>query len=351
MDQSETRRLAHSLVTMLTLQRLLNGRRDNFERLTITMSELPSFEEKEFPYEGTNEFTLPGPVHSLDGGWKLLNDNMDHYIEAASTTPGSKLLKCKQIEGEGLVPGGVWEVHTSVTSITRGQNGKNGTQRKVYRYLAVYTLIDVQKPRRIVIDVKNRKVGCGQDISPGTPPKEVRIVMEHKVGGNGNVNLETKYQSTGGGIGCDPYNIFMGTLPCVCLVPIGACLMFSCSLCIPWDKTNKTTAQGSADRIGNTINWILKGRPAEWRGGREGVSHLLMTMLKGGPTLPGQADVLTLPGQADAVTAVGVSVVEMDRGGGKSMGDQIKELGELKAQGLMTEEEFIAAKKKIIDNN
>ena len=57
MDQSETRRLAHSLVTILTLQRLLNGRRDNFERLTITMSELPSFEEKEFPYEGTNEFT------------------------------------------------------------------------------------------------------------------------------------------------------------------------------------------------------------------------------------------------------------------------------------------------------
>ena len=317
MDQSETRRLAHSLVTMLTLQRLLNGRKDNFERLTITMSELPSFEEKEFPYEGTNEFTLPGPVNTLDGAWKLLNDNMDHYIEAASTTPGSKLLKCKQIEGEGLVPGGVWEVHTSVTSITRG---KNGTQRKVYRYLAVYTLIDVQKPRRIVFDVKNKKVGCPQVISAGAPPKEVRIVMEHKVGGNGNVNLETKYQSTGGGIGCDPYNIFMGTLPCVCLVPVCGCLMFSCSLCMPWDQTNKATAQGSADHVGDTIKKMLKGGP-------------------------------TLPGQADDVTAVGVSVVEMDRGGGKSMGDQIKELGELKAQGLMTEEEFIAAKKKIIDNN
>lgn len=233
-----------------------------------------------------------GLVKSAEEAWQLFNQNFPHYVKAWKPS-GSTLNSSAQTEGNGVEVRAKYERETK--TITR-----IGVHAHVQRITkAVYTCTALNAPHDCTFEYTESTF----NIVLGDQPRMlIHFVHEPSKSADGGFDLAITFASS-------------GTLPTSRpLSQILRILCIPCMLtgCIDMDRVNRAAVESKANHMKQQAQEIINGGPRSMN---------------------------------DAALTVAVQP------GGKSLGEKIKEISELKDQGVLSEEEFSAAKAKLIAEN
>jgi hypothetical protein len=281
---------------------------------------LPLPVEDDAKYQKTAVVRM-GLVKSADEAWQYFNQNFSHYgnpsclclvrgalayswpflsrcAVAAWKGDGWALGSSTQTEGNGVEMGAVFKRVTSRTSHVKGQNGTRSVNRT---NTAIYTCTAVNAPHSCSFEFTTSTGGSAAghvDISLADQPTMfIHFAHQQSKSADGGFDLAITFTSTG------------ETQPLICKILCLPCMLIGC---IDMGRENRRFVEDNADKMKQKAQQVINGGPQAMGG---------------------------------AAPPVPVAVVE------KSLGDKIKEISDLKEQGILSEEEFSAAKAKLIAGN
>ena len=229
-------------------------------------------------------------AQSVDQAWQALNQNFLHYVAAWKGTSAT-LKEHAQTEGNGIAMGAKYRRVTSTTHRVKQGNSHRTITRST---TMVYTCTHLDAPNRCTFEVTTKIVG-GNQISVGHDDEIVHVHFVHQPSksADGGFDLAITFTSTG------------AVQPLLCRI-----LCFPCMLtgCIDMERENRKAVENGASHMAQQAQQIINGGPME---------------LGAAAAQPGE----------------------------KSLADKIKEISELKDQGILSEEEFTAAKAALIAGN
>ena len=231
-----------------------------------------------------------GLVKSAEEAWQLFNQNFPHYVKAWKPS-GSTLNSSAQTEGNGVEVRAKYERETK--TITRMVN----SHRTVARITkAVYTCTALNAPHDCTFEYTESTL-LGWYLRVHQPSMLIHFVHEPSKSADGGFDLAITFASSG------------TVLPLLCKILCIPCMLTGC---IDMDRVNRAAVESKANHMKQQAQEIINGGPRSMN---------------------------------DAALTVAVQP------GGKSLGEKIKEISELKDQGVLSEEEFSAAKAKLIAEN
>lgn len=240
-----------------------------------------------------------GLVKSAEEAWQLFNQNFPHYVKAWKPS-GSTLNSSAQTEGNGVEVRAKYERETK--TITR-----IGVHAHVQRITkAVYTCTALNAPHDCTFEYTESTFNNGKIVIVlgDQPSMLIHFVHEPSKSADGGFDLAITFASSG------RRHAQNGTvLPLLCKILCIPCMLTGC---IDMDRVNRAAVESKANHMKQQAQEIINGGPRSMN---------------------------------DAALTVAVQP------GGKSLGEKIKEISELKDQGVLSEEEFSAAKAKLIAEN
>ena len=245
-----------------------------------------------------------GLVKSAEEAWQLFNQNFPHYVKAWKPS-GSTLNSSAQTEGNGVEVRAKYERETK--TITRMVNS-NRTVARITK--AVYTCTALNAPHDCTFEYTESMVSVAYNLTWRT-----RLALVHKVDELQPCRILIRFvnepsKSADGGFDLAITFASSGTVqPLLCKILCIPCMLTGC---IDMDRENRAAVESKANHMKQQAQEIINGGPRSMN---------------------------------DAALTVAVQP------GGKSLGEKIKEISELKDQGVLSEEEFSAAKAKLIAEN
>ena len=234
-----------------------------------------------------------GLVKSAEEAWQLFNQNFPHYVKAWKPS-GSTLNSSAQTEGNGVEVRAKYERETK--TITRMVNS-NRTVARITK--AVYTCTALNAPHDCTFEYTESTFNNGKIVIVlgDQPSMLIHFVHEPSKSADGGFDLAITFASSG------------TVQPLLCKILCIPCMLTGC---IDMDRVNRAAVESKANHMKQQAQEIINGGPRSMN---------------------------------DAALTVAVQP------GGKSLGEKIKEISELKDQGVLSEEEFSAAKAKLIAEN
>lgn len=209
----------------------------------------------------------------------------------AWASSGSTLANSAQTEGNGVELGATFErVTTKTTRVKRGDSHRSvKTTTKAF-----YTCTKLNAPHGCTFEFTESEIRSEVVIGlTDAPTMFIHFAHQPSNHVDGSFDLAITFASTG------------EVQPLLCKILCLPCMLIGC---IDMDRENRETVVAKADHMKQQVQQIVNGGPQAMSGSEKSL-------------------------------------------GEKSLGEKIKEINELKEQGVLSEEEFSAAKAKLLSGN